>query len=180
MSRIVVLGLGNLVHADDGAGVHAIEMLRSDLRAGLPGTNAQRMAEVTLLDGGTLGLALLPHLSGVDRLLVLDAVDAGEPAGTVMRFAGKSLHGLPGKPSVHQLGFADLLIALQLLGEEPREVVLLGIQPASIDWGCELTLQVRQAIPDLVEAAVRQLDDWAREEELVCAGTIDAIDAIVQ
>jgi hydrogenase maturation protease len=148
----MVLGLGNLVHADDGIGVHAIQELRADARV---------PRDVTLLDGGTQGLGLLHHLSGVERLLVIDAIDAGEPPGTVVRFEGKALRGLPGKASVHQLGFADLMVALQLLGEAPPELIVYGVQPESTAWSAELTAPVEKALPPLVEQVIVQLNTWA-------------------
>src|ERR1022692_5101637 len=147
----IVLGLGNLVHSDDGVGVHAISALQRDPRV---------PADVTLLDGGTQGLGLLHHVSGVRRLLVIDAVDVGDPAGTILRFEGKALQGLPGKASVHQLGFADLMVALQLLGESPGEVVVLGVQPLSTEWGTEVTAPVREALSRLPDLVVEQLLLW--------------------
>jgi hydrogenase maturation protease len=149
--KTLVLGLGNLVHTDDGVGVHAVEALRGDVR--IP-------AEVGLLDGGTQGLNLLHHLSGISRLLVIDAIDAGQPAGTLLRFEGKSLRGLPGKASVHQLGFSDLMIALQLLDDAPDEVIVLGIQPNSTEWGAELSPSVASALPPLVDLVIHQLNSW--------------------
>lgn len=146
-----VLGLGNLVHSDDGVGVHAIQRLQSDPRVP-PG--------IVLLDGGTHGLGLLPHVSGFSRLLVVDAVDAGEPPGTVVRFEGSALHGLPGKSSVHQLGFADMMVALKLLGELPPELVVFGVQPLSTEWSSELTPPVLDALPALLDAVLRQLETW--------------------
>jgi hydrogenase maturation protease len=125
-TKTLVLGLGNLVHTDDGVGIHAVEALRGDAR--IP-------PEVELLDGGTQGLGLLHHISGIRRLLVIDAIDVGEPAGTLLQFEGRALRGLPGKASVHQLGFSDLMIALQLLDDSPEEVIVLGIQPGSTEWG---------------------------------------------
>jgi hydrogenase maturation protease len=154
MMETMVLGLGNLVHADDGAGVHAIQGLSVDPRVP-PG--------VVLLDGGTQGLGLLHHISGVRRLLVIDAVDAGETAGTVLRFEGKGLRGLPGKASVHSLGFADMMVALELLGETPPEVVVLGVQPQSTEWGAELTESVAKALPRLIDNVVSQLECWTRK-----------------
>ena len=151
MRETVVLGLGNLVHSDDGVGVHAIQGLQSDSRV---------PPEVVLLDGGTQGLALLPHISGVRRLLVVDAIDAGEAPGTLLRFEGKSLSGLPGKASVHQLGFADLMVALQLLGESPGEVVVFGVQPQSTAWGAELTQPVGSALAPLIDSVIAQLECW--------------------
>lgn len=154
MMETLVLGLGNLVHTDDGAGVHAIQGLSVDPRLP-PG--------VRLLDGGTQGLGLLHHISGVRRLLVIDAVDAGETPGTVLRFEGKALEGLPGKASVHSLGFADMMIALQLLGETPPEIVVLGVQPHSTEWGAELTEPVAKALPLLIDNVVSQLECWTRK-----------------
>jgi hydrogenase maturation protease len=149
---VAVLGLGNLVHTDDGVGVHAIHHLQRDPRV---------PASAVLLDGGTQGLSLLPHISGYPRLLVVDAVDAGEPPGTLLRFEGKALDGLPGKASVHQLGFADLMVAMKLLGEPPEEVVVLGVQPMSTEWGAELTPLVENALHPLIEAVIAQLKVWA-------------------
>jgi hydrogenase maturation protease len=146
-----VLGLGNLIHSDDGVGVHAIQQLQRDPRVP-PG--------VVLLDGGTNGLGLLPHVSGFSRLLVIDAVDAGEPPGTVVRFEGSALNGLPGKSSVHQLGFADMMVGLKLLGEPPPELVVLGVQPLSTEWSVELTPPVLEALPALLDMVVRQLEMW--------------------
>lgn len=148
----LVLGLGNLVHADDGVGVHAVHCLQRDHRVP-PG--------VVLLDGGTQGLALLSHLAGVDRLLVIDAVDVGEKPGTVTRLAGTALDRLPGKASVHQLGFADLMVAMKLLGDVPRETVVIGVQPRSTDWSAELTPEVNQSLPDAIDSVIDQLIIWA-------------------
>ena len=151
MTDALVLGLGNLVHADDGVGIHAVQRLEHDSRLP-PGT--------TLLDGGTQGLALLSHIMGFRRILVIDAVDVGEAAGTVVRLEQKALDRLPGKPSVHQLGFADLMIALRLLGDTPDELVVIGVQPLSTEWSAELTAPVSAALDRLLEAVIEQLTSW--------------------
>ena len=161
MTETLVLGLGNLVHADDGFGVHAIGRLQQDTRC---------PHDVKLLDGGTQGLGLLHHLSGPRRLLVIDAIDVGEPAGTLLRFEGKALKGLPGKASVHQLGFADLMVALQLLGDSPEEIVVLGVQPESTEWSAELTPAVHRALAPLVECVISQLESWKESDDLTVAG----------
>ena len=153
----LVLGLGNLLLSDDGLGVHAIDRLRKDPRVD---------SGVTLLDGGTQGLSLMPHLSGFPRLLVIDAIDVGETPGTPVRFEGKALDGLPGKANVHQLGFADLMIAMKLLGESPEEVVVLGLQPMSTEWGAELTPPVQNALLSLLDVVIAQLESWANSESL--------------
>lgn len=153
----LVLGLGNLVHSDDGIGVHLIDRLVSDPR--LP-------TGVELLDGGTHGLNLLPRISGLRRLLVVDAIDVGEAPGTLLRFEGDALKGLPGKPSVHQLGFADLMAALQLIGGTPDEIVVFGVQPLSTEWSSDLTPPVRKSLEPLAAAVLGQLESWAGESEL--------------
>jgi hydrogenase maturation protease len=151
----LVLGLGNLVHADDGVGVHAIQRLQKDPRV---------PRGVVLLDGGTQGLSLIPHISGFRRLLVIDAVDVGETPGTVLQLRGEACDRLPGKASVHQLGFADLMVALKLLGESPEEVVVIGVQPMSTDWNAELTPPVRSSLGKVVDAVVAQLQFWMARE----------------
>jgi hydrogenase maturation protease len=151
MTKTLVLGLGNLVHSDDGLGVHAIQALRQDSRV---------PADTVLMDGGTLGLSLLPHISAFQRLLVIDALDVNESPGTLLRLEGKALRNLPGKASVHQLGFADLMVALELLGESPEEIVLFGVQPLSTEWSTELTPPVREALGPLFDALLEQLEAW--------------------
>jgi hydrogenase maturation protease len=146
--RTVVLGLGNVLHADDGAGAQVIKRLREDAR--VPG-------RVALIEGGTLGLELLPYVWDCTHLIVVDAVDVGRAPGTVVRMSGEELHSLPGNSSVHQLGVSDLLVALRVLGGKQPEVVLLGVQPANTDWSTDLSPSVAAAIELLVEAAIQEL-----------------------
>jgi len=151
-SKTVVIGIGNTIHRDDGAGVHALRKLERDSR--LPG-------DVVLIDGGTRGLELIADAHGCSRLLFLDAVDVGENPGAIVRMTGVQLHGLPGTASVHQLGLADLLATLPLTSDAPIEVVLLGIQPADTDWGTELSPAVEANLGELVDAAIEQLELWS-------------------
>src|SRR6202162_3784923 len=144
----VVLGLGNTLHSDDGIGPQAIERLRSDAR--MP-------EDVALIEGGTLGLELLTYIWDCSYLLVLDAVDVGQPPGTLIRMSGQKLQTLPGKGSVHQLGVADLLVALRVLARQQPTVVLLGVQPATTEWGTELSPAVGTVMGSLIEAAVAEL-----------------------
>jgi len=144
----VVLGLGNTLHSDDGIGSKAIERLRSDRRV---------PKDIALIEGGTLGLELLTYIWDCSYLLVLDAVDVGQPPGTLVRMSGQELQTLPGKGSVHQLGVADLLVALRVLAKRTPEVVLLGVQPASTEWGTELSPAVAAVLPALADAAVAEV-----------------------
>jgi hydrogenase maturation protease len=153
-SRTVVVGAGNLVRTDDGLGVHAIRYLQRDSR--VPGG-------VALIDGGTFGIELLAFLHDSSHLLLLDAINVGKDPGTIIRLAGDDLQGFPCGASVHQLGVADLLATLPLVSEIPREIVLLGVQPASTDWGTELSPSVQASLGALVDAAVEQLLLWSQE-----------------
>jgi hydrogenase maturation protease len=154
--------VGNLVHTDDGVGIHAIRRLQADSRV---------PEGVDLIDAGTFGLELLAYLESCSRLLLLDAVDVGEPPGTFVRMAGEELLRLPGGASVHQLGVADLLTTLPLIFEAPPEIVLLGIQPESTDWGAELSPAIAAALAALVDAAVEQLRAWSNQAETEVART---------
>ena len=91
---------------------------------------------------------------------MIDALDVGEAPGTLLRLEGKALRNLPGKASVHQLGFADLMVALELLGESPEEIVLLGVQPLSMEWGTEVTPKVHEALERLPDLVIEQLLVW--------------------
>jgi hydrogenase maturation protease len=144
----VVLGLGNILHSDDGAGCRAADLLKDDSR--LP-------KGVKVIDGGTLGLELLPELWDCTDLLVLDAVDVSQAPGTLVRLSGDELSKLSGCSNVHQLGVADLLVAVRLLAYQAPKVVLLGIQPSSVEWGSTLSQPVRGGLPLLVDAAITEL-----------------------
>lgn len=150
--RIAILGLGNLMRTDDAVGMLAAQAL---------GTEQRLPAAVQVIEGGTLGLDLLHPLDGVSHLLAIDAVDAGEAPGTIVRFCNQELAALPISKSVHLLGFADLIGALRLMGNEPEHVVVLGIQPEVIGWGTALTETVAARLPRLIEMAVEQVVAWS-------------------
>jgi len=92
--QTLVLGIGNIVHSDDGAGVYAARLLQEDAR--LPD-------ETTVIEGGTLGLELLPYLQDAGRILLLDAIDVDAEPGTIVCLRGTAAQGLKGNWSIHQL-----------------------------------------------------------------------------
>lgn len=149
--RVAVLGLGNVLRSDDGVGVHAIRKLIENRSVPLG---------VEVIEGGTLGLDLLPRLEKFTHLLVIDALDFGARPGVLSRLANQDLLTLPVGKSAHLLGFSDLLAALRLLGRVPREVVLLGVQPESTDWGIMLSASVAAAIDYLLDAALSEITLW--------------------
>jgi len=149
--RTLVLALGNPIRSDDGVALAALQCLEEDPRV---------PASVDLMEGGTKGLELVSYISGISRLLVLDAVEVGAAAGTIVCLRSTELCSLPGKGNVHDLALADILNALRLLGQEPQETVLLGVQPGTTELDTSMSQSVEASVPFLVEAAVAQLSLW--------------------
>jgi hydrogenase maturation protease len=145
----LVLGLGNLLCGDDGLGVVALERLRR--RFALPD-------DVSLVDGGTLGLALLPTLEEAEAVWILDAVAADAPPGAQVALAGEDVEpALRERLSPHQIGVADLLDAMHWRGTWPARVRVLGLVPERIELERGLSPAVAAGIDRLVDAAVREL-----------------------
>ncbi|MCS6938164.1 MAG: HyaD/HybD family hydrogenase maturation endopeptidase [Roseiflexus sp.] len=152
MPAILVLGLGNIIMRDEGLGVRACERL----------TQRYRLPDgVTVLDGGTLGLDLLPHLEGVTNLLILDAINAGLPPGTIVRLENEQIpQTLALKMSMHQVGLQELLAVMSLRGQTPPHIVLLGMEPLLIEPGLDLSEPVQANLDALVESVVAELRSW--------------------
>jgi hydrogenase maturation protease len=149
MREVTVLGLGNVLCRDDGVGVTAVHAL---LRAHEPPPG------VRVVDGGTLGLALLDLLDADTTLVLVDAVAAAAPPGTLVRLEGQDIgEAVATRLSPHQFGVADLLGAARLLSRYPAEVVLLGIVPQAIELGMGLTPPVAGALPALAQAIAVEL-----------------------
>lgn len=151
---LVVLGIGNPLLSDDGAGIHALGAIG---RAGTlpPG--------VRLVDGGTVGLQLLASVAGCDGLMVLDAVNVGGEPGEVVRLDLADGLGAMKPRTAHDLGLGTLLEDLRLLGQYPGRAVLFGIQAAKVEIGTRLSTAVARELPKLVRAALEELDLWTRE-----------------
>jgi len=151
-ATILVLGIGNLVMGDDGVGVRVIQKLQRDYHP---------HPDVAVMDGGTLGLDLLPRLEGIERLIVVDALETGEPAGTLVRLTGSQIPlALETRVSAHQMGLRDLLAVARLMGHAPGEMVLLGVQPGSSGMGYGLTPAVEAQVDVLLEGVLRELENW--------------------
>lgn len=152
MADVLVLGLGNTILRDEGLGVRAVERLRE--RYELP-------AGVEALDGGTLGLHLLPFLEGVRSLLIVDALRVGEPPGALVRLEGDAIpQALAHKLSMHQFGLSELLAVGSFQGALPERIVLWGMAPAAIEPGLDLTERVAAALDALVDRVAAELASW--------------------
>ncbi|WP_159728589.1 HyaD/HybD family hydrogenase maturation endopeptidase [Methylosinus sp. Ce-a6] len=155
--RTLILGIGNILWADEGFGVRAVEEFHARYETG---------ADVTVLDGGTQGLYLVQFVEACDQLLVFDAIDYGLEPGTlrivrdgeVPRFMGAK------KMSLHQTGFQEVLSAADLLGRYPSRLALIGCQPQDLEnWGGPLTAPVAAAVEPALAAAVDTLVEWGVE-----------------
>jgi hydrogenase maturation protease len=165
VKKSLVLGIGNVLLSDDGAGVHAARRIAERLAAReRPAACGGRAAcdDVQVLDGGTLSFTLAPLIAGTQRLIILDATQLGRPPGTVQSFVGGDVDRLLGRThlTVHEIGLRDVFELLKLDGGLPSERALIGIQPASLTWGTEPTAAVAAALEDVVGLALRLLDQW--------------------
>jgi hydrogenase maturation protease len=147
---LLVLGLGNVLLEDDGVGSAAIALLhdRFEPRAG-----------VRVLDGGTLGLSLLPYLQISDAVILVDAVRADGAPGTLVRLDGDDVApAVATRLSPHQVGVADLLDGARWLDRYPKRVILVGIVPESMALAVGLSPLVRASLPALVEQVVEEAE----------------------
>ena len=152
----LVLGLGNLLLADDGVGLRLLEDLRRE--SGEPG-------DVEFVDGGTQGLALLGHLANRSRVLILDAVALGAPPGTLHVLEQPAIDQLGARAGVtaHEGNGLEVLALARLLGEAPDQVFVVGVEPANIRTGIGLSAPVESALPGALAEVRRILAAVGRE-----------------
>jgi len=147
--KVVILGVGNLLMCDEGVGVHAIAALEQGY---------DFPESVRCVDGGTSTQELLGDLEDLDHLIVLDAVASGAEPGAMIRLEGASVPAaFTTKLSPHQIGIADLLAMLRFTGHAPRRVLLLGVEPALLTLGMELSPKVAQRVPELCAQVIEEL-----------------------
>ena len=146
----VVIGIGNVIRSDDGLGVHAVRRLRE---------RGRHSDDVELIEGGTAGLMLLPHVAEARRVILIDAIAFAAPPGTLTRLEdGRGAFATGMTP--HDVGLSDLLEAAQLTDSWPQKLVLHGAQPESTALDTELTPRLAAALDPLVEAVEAELEAW--------------------
>ena len=159
--HILVLGVGNILLGDEGAGVRVIQKLEDEYVFS---------GNVELYDGGTLGLKLLEPICRSDSTIVVDIVRAGGVPGTIYRIEQKDLPGkIPYKSSLHELNIVETLIYAEELGNKP-ETVVIGIEPGEwTSWSTELTEPVRNRMEDFVAVVLREIEkaggSWKKAEQ---------------
>lgn len=156
-NSIVVLGVGNILLTDEGLGVHVVE----DLKA-----NYTFTPQISLIDGGTMGMELLTYMRGMKKILLIDAVNGGEAPGTIYEFPHRELEQyFTDHISVHEVGMQDIL-RIRAIQENPLEdAIVIGVEPESLDVGFEPSAPVQKALPEVKERVLRVLREWGVQIE---------------
>ncbi len=151
---MLILGIGNSLLRDEGAGIHALNRMRSLL----PGHD-----EIRFVDGGTLSFTLAPEVEAASHLIVFDAAKFNEAPGTVRVFEESRMDEFVSgnrKRSVHEVGLIDLMAIARLTDNLPQRRALIGIQPRDLGWGEEPSPEVAEAIPAACDHAIRLIERW--------------------
>ncbi len=166
---VLILGIGNLLWADEGFGVRCVEQLN---------TIYDFPHNVTLLDGGTQGLYLVQYVQRADIMVVFDAIDYGLESGTIKVIEGDDVPKFMGakKMSLHQTGFQEVLMTAQFAGGYPSELILIGVQPEAIeDFGGSL----RDCVKNQIQPALTIALDYLNERGVVISKKSDQDNAEV-
>ena len=150
MKRTLILGLGNVLMDDDGAGVVVVNDLKNCLK---------ESENLKIIDGGTLGLDLLHYIQWAEKLIIVDAIDMDFKPGTVIKAEGEDIDPIfESKLSPHQMGLKDILLAAELLDQRPEDIVLFGIQVKSINMNMTLSDEVSKNLSKLKEHVLKELN----------------------
>ena len=147
MADTLIVGIGNILLRDEGVGVRAIEAMRE----------MELPPNVEILDGGTSGADLIDDIADRKKLIVIDAVDADCKPASILRFSHKDmLERAEGQISLHEFGLLETLTATEQLGCAPKTVVVFGIQPKDISTGLELSPEIAELLPKVIELALAE------------------------
>lgn len=155
MADISVVGIGNIIMQDEGFGVRCAEYLQKI-------TNYPDFVQI--LDGGTLGMDLMPYIAGTKKLLFIDAIDIDGNVGDFYQFTGDELNAyFKNKMSVHDLGVNDMLAVLKLTDNPIEEVVVMGVKPEVVSMGLDMTEKIAEKVPEVAQKAKELVDKWVAE-----------------
>ena len=145
--RIVIVGVGNLLLQDEGIGIHAVKALQE---INLP-------PDVKLVDGGT-SPDLIAYTRVGDKMIIIDSARTGGKPGTIYRFKPEDLAGNKGNlASAHEMGVVENLNLMELTGNKPKETIIIGIEPETIDWGTELSAKLKKRLLDLIKVVLKEI-----------------------
>lgn len=146
---LLIMGLGNVLLKDEGVGIHVIQRLQ---QIPLP-------PHLEIIEGGTLGIDLLWYLLGRKKVILIDAVQAGEKPGTIFRFCPEDIQQVCREEnfSLHQLGLFDALNIAKLLNQPLPEIVIIAIQPKNITQGMEISQEIEASMPVLIDMVLKEI-----------------------
>ena len=149
----LILGIGNTLLTDEGAGIHALNLLQLEY---------PDIPNLTFVDGGTLSFTLATWIEECTNLIVFDAAQLNQPAGTVKTFVDDAFDDFLGasKRSAHEVGLLDLMDIARLTGHFPKHRALIGIQPEYMSWGMKPSTPVLNALDTAVDEAVKLIKQW--------------------
>jgi len=157
-TRKIVMGLGNTLNKDEGLGVYAVKALEAYLSENMGDILPE---DIEFLDGGVLGLNLLPWVEESSHLLVLDAINARKEPGTLIELKRDEIPLYTGiKLSDHQVTFQEVLGLANFRGKLPEHLHMIGIQPVDISIGVDMSPDVEATMPKVQERAVKVLVEW--------------------
>lgn len=167
--EILILGIGNTLLTDEGSGIHALNLFQSE-HPDIPNT--------TCLDGGTLSFTLACWIEDNDALIVFDAAELHQPAGTVKTLVGEDMDRFLGAPrrSPHEVGLLDLFDIARLTESLPHNRALIGIQPQEFGWSMQPSPAVARALPLAVSEAFSLIQSWRTAEQAAEAQPVNVID----
>jgi hydrogenase maturation protease len=150
--KFSLIGLGNILMKDDGVGVHAVQALKKGY---------EFPDDINLLDGGTMGLDLLPYIEGMEKILFIDALDLKKDPGTIAVLEDDAIPAIL-RPalSFHQVGLSDLLFASKFMGMKPEKITLIGIQPEKVETGLTLSEALNDNFERLLKTILEKLREW--------------------
>jgi hydrogenase maturation protease len=153
--RIAVLGIGNLLLKDEGVGVHLVQKL-----AGIVSD-----ANVNIIDAGTYPDFLSLVDDSTDKLIIIDAVKADNRPGTIYRISLSDADlDLASPISLHEMGVLDSLKTMAFFNRQPKSTVIIGIEPKTIDFGLELSPEVGEKLPEIIESVLKEIEETTATE----------------
>jgi hydrogenase maturation protease len=145
--RTAVIGIGNILMADEGAGIEALGLLE---KRGCPDF-------VELVDAGTAFFAIVPDLRDFEKLIILDVARGGQDPGTVYRFELDDVKGDDVLLSLHDIGVVDALRMEKLVGKVPQDIVFFGIEPERVELSIGLSPGIAKRLDYLVDRVLEEL-----------------------
>jgi hydrogenase maturation protease len=151
-NKITILGIGNTLFSDEGVGIHLLPLLEEALGED---------ENIEIIEGLTDGMKLLGPVEDADNLIIIDAINAGKEGGTIISLEGEEIPAYFGiKMSIHQLGFQEVLFAAKLRDRYPKQIVMFGMQPSSLQLGIGLTETNQNKLNDLLKVVLDQVHRW--------------------